>query len=127
MGVPLLKDKAWFWGSYGVQDIKTTTVYATKDDTMLQNYAAKLNLQIIPQNRFEAFIHVGGKNKWGRSASAALPDGYYQGGRYHFGSPIIKFQDEHMFGDSFFLSLKYAFSDAGFNLTPMMDSDFVKF
>lgn len=127
MGVPLLKDRAWFWGSYGVQDIKTTTVYATKDDTMLQNYAFKLNLQIIPQNRFEAFLHVGGKNKWGRSASAALPEGYYQGGRYHFGSPILKFQDEHMFGDSFFLSLKYAYSDAGFNLTPMMDLNFEKF
>jgi hypothetical protein len=127
IGLPLLKDKAWIWGSYGIQDIKTTTVYATKDDTLLQNYAAKLNLQIIPQNRFEAFVHVGGKNKWGRSASAALPDGYYQGGRYHFGSPILKFQDEHMFGDNLFVSLKYAFSDSGFNLTPMMDLNFEKF
>ena len=124
LGGPLVKDKAWFWGSYGVQDIKTSTVYGTKDDTLLTNYAAKLNLQIIPQNRFEAFIHAGKKEKWGRSASAALPDGYKQGGRYHFGSPIVKFQDEHMFGDNLFISLKYAFSDAGFNLTPMMDLEF---
>jgi hypothetical protein len=124
LGGPLVKDKAWLWGSYGVQDIKTTTVYQRPDDTLLQNYAAKLNVQIIPENRFEAFLHSGAKNKWGRSSSAALPGGYYQGGRYHFGSPILKFQDEHMFGDNLFMSLKYAFSDAGFNLTPMDDRDF---
>ena len=125
LGGPLVKDKAWLWGSYGVQDIKTTTVYAEPDDTLLVNYAAKLNVQIIPENRFEAFMHSGAKNKWGRSSSAELPGGYYQGGRYHFGSPILKFQDEHMFGDNLFVSLKYAFSDAGFNLTPMDDLDFV--
>jgi hypothetical protein len=124
LGLPLLKDKAWIWASYGIQDIKTTTVYATPDDTLLVNYVAKLNLQIIPQNRFEAFAHIGAKNKWGRSASASLPEGYYQGGRYYFGSPIYKLQDEHMFGDSLFVSAKYAYSDAGFNLTPMMDRDF---
>ncbi|MBN1273138.1 MAG: TonB-dependent receptor, partial [Candidatus Aminicenantes bacterium] len=92
IGIPLVKDRAWFWGSFGVQDIKTTTVYGTKDDTLMTNMAAKLNIQIIPENRFEAFIHVGKKEKFGRSASAALPDGYMQGGRYHFGSPILKFQ-----------------------------------
>jgi len=125
LGGPLVKDKAWLWGSYGVQDIKTTTVYQEPDDTLLVNYAAKLNVQIIPENRFEAFMHVGGKNKWGRSSSASNPEGLYQGGRYHFGSPILKFQDEHMFGDNLFVSLKYAFSDAGFNLTPMTDLSFV--
>ena len=124
LGGPLVKDKVWMWGSYGIQDIKTTTVYQEPDDTLLVNYAAKLNVQIVPENRFEAFLHVGGKNKWGRSSSATFPGGYYQGGRYHFGSPILKFQDEHMFGDNLFMSLKYAFSDAGFNLTPMDDRDF---
>ena len=124
LGGPLVKDKAWLWGSYGVQDIKTTTVYATKDDTLLTNYVAKLNLQIIPQNRFEAFMHVGGKEKWGRSTSTSNPEGLYQGGRYHFGSPIFKIQDEHSFGDNLFVSMKYAFSDAGFNMTPMTDLKF---
>ena len=127
LGLPLVRDHAWFWMSYGVQDIKTTTIYATPDDTLLSNIAAKLNLQIIPENRFEAFFHIGRKNKYGRSASSSLPDGYYQGGRYYMGSPILKLQDEHMFGDNLFVSVKYGFSDAGFNLTPMMDLDFEKF
>jgi len=124
MGVPIWKDHIWLWGSYGVQDIKTRTVYGRADDTLLQNYAFKLNAQIIPENRFEAFMHVGGKNKWGRSSSATLPGGYYQAGRYHFGSPIFKLQDEHMFGNNFFLSIQYTFSDSGFSLTPMDDRDF---
>jgi len=124
IGGPVVKDKAWLWGSYGVQDIRTKTVFGTSDDTLLQNYAFKMNVQIISENRFEAFLHSGAKNKWGRSTSQANPSGLYQGGRYHFGSPIFKLQDEHMFGDNLFMSLKYAFSDAGFNLTPMDDRDF---
>jgi len=126
LGLPLVKDKAWIWGSYGVQDIKTLTVYGKPDDTLLQNYVAKLNIQIIPQNRFEAFAHIGGKIKYGRSSTVQNPEGLYQQGRYHFGSPIYKLQDEHMFGDFLFLSVKYNFSDAGFSLTPMTDLDFNK-
>ncbi|MBD3413077.1 MAG: hypothetical protein GF421_01430, partial [Candidatus Aminicenantes bacterium] len=124
LGVPIWKDHIWAWGSYGVQNIKTTTVYGSPDDTLLQNYAFKLNAQVIPENRFEAFLHVGGKNKWGRSSSASFPGGFYQGGRYYFGSPIFKLQDEHMFGNNFFMSIRYSFSDAGFNLTPMDDMNF---
>ena len=124
IGMPLYPDKAWFWGSFGVQDIHAITVQGGPWDYAIQNYVAKLNLQIIPENRFEAFIHSGAKSADGRSASNSLPDGYLQGGRYHFGSPIVKFQDEHMFGENLFLSVKYAFSDAGFNLTPKMDPEF---
>ncbi len=124
MGGPVVRDKVWMWGSFGVQDIKTTTVYAQRDDTLLTNYAAKLNAQIIPQNRLELFVHIGGKEKWGRSGSSENPEGLYQSSRYHFGSPLIKVQDEHMFGSDLYLSLKFAYSNAGFNLTPMTDLDF---
>ena len=124
LGFPVVKDKAWAWFSYGVQDIKTTTIYGTKDDTLLENYVGKVNLQIIPQNRFEIFYHSGNKIKEGRSTSSSNPEGLYQQGRYHFGSPILKIQDEHMIGNDIFLSLKFAYSDAGFSLIPMTDRDF---
>jgi len=126
LGLPIVKDKVWFWGSYGVQDIGTFTVYGTKDDTLLENYVAKVNVQIIPQNRFEAFIHSGAKVKLGRSTSTSNPEGLAQAGRFHFGSPIFKLQDEHMFGSDMFVSLKFAYGDSGFSLTPMTDLDFVK-
>jgi len=123
VGGPLWKDKAWWWGSYGVQEIKTTIINGSKDDTFLTNFAGKINLQIIPQNRFEFFIHAGKKEKFGRSSSTSNPSGWNQRGKYHFGSPIIKVQDEHMFGDNLFVSAKYGFTDAGFGLWPANDVD----
>lgn len=121
MGGPLFKDKAWWWMSYGVQDIKTNNLYGVPDDTLLQNYAAKINLQLVPENRFEAFAHVGGKEKFGRSSSLTFPGGWHQFSKYHFGSPIYKIQDEHMFGDNLFVHLRWSFVDSGFNFRPMDD------
>jgi hypothetical protein len=121
IGGPLFKDKVWWWGSYGVQEIKTTVMSGGNDDTFLNNYAAKVNIQIIPENRLELFVHAGAKEKFGRDASSTLPAGRNQKGWYKFGSPIVKVQDEHMFGDSFFVSAKYGFSDAGFGLWPADD------
>ncbi len=123
LGFPIVKDKAWAWISYGIQDIKTRTVYQTPDDTLLENYVGKINVQPIQSNRLEIFYHSGGKKKWGRSASSSLPDGYQQAGRYYFGSPILKIQDEQMIGNNLFLSFKFGYSDAGFSLIPMMDTD----
>ena len=121
LGTPVIKDKAWFWGSFGVQDIQTTTIQDIPFDTLLTNFAAKINLQLLPANRFEAFIHAGKKEMWGRDSSPTFLPGRYQGAAFHFGSPIIKFQDEHMFGDSLFLSAKFSLINSGFNLTPMND------
>ncbi|MFQ6037893.1 MAG: carboxypeptidase regulatory-like domain-containing protein, partial [Candidatus Aminicenantales bacterium] len=123
MGGPLWVDKAWWWMSYGVQDIKTNVITGAADDTLLQNYAGKINLQLLPENRFEAFTHIGNKEKFGRSSSHSFPRGWHQTGKYHFGSPIYKIQDEHMFGDNLFLSAKWSFNDAGFNLIPMDDEE----
>jgi len=123
LGGPVLKDKLWWWMSVGVQDIKTTTLFGTDDDTLLINYAAKINLQIIPANRFEAFAHIGQKEKWGRSSSYSFPGGWHQTGSGYWGGPVYKLQDEHMFGDNFFVSAKFSYSDAGFNLIPMDDLD----
>ena len=123
IGGPFLKDKIWWWGSWGTQDIKTRVINGSKDDTLLVNYAGKVNVQLIPENRLELFIHSGAKLKYGRSASSVHPPGMNQRGKYHFGSPIAKIQDEHMFGDSLFVSAKYGFSDSGFGLWPADDMD----
>ena len=125
-GGPLWKDKAWWWVSYGVQGIKTRIINGSKDDTDLNNYAAKLNLQLIPENRFEFFIHAGDKKKYGRSSSTSNPSGWNQHGKYHFGSPILKIQDEHTFGSNLFVSAKYGFTDAGFGMWPANDEELTK-
>jgi hypothetical protein len=126
IGGPLLKDKIWWWGSWGTQDIKTKVLNGSNDDTLLVNMAAKVNIQLIPENRLELFIHAGDKKKWGRGSGSTYPAGRNQHGKYHFGSPILKIQDEHMFGDSFFVSAKFGFTDAGFGLWPADDEDLTK-
>jgi hypothetical protein len=123
VGGPIWKDKVWWWVSYGVQQIKTAIITGAFDDTYLNNYAAKLNIQPIPDNRLELFAHLGEKAKFGRSASTTYPNGWNQKGKYAFGSPILKVQDEHMVGNNLFLSAKFGHTDAGFGMWPAHDED----
>jgi hypothetical protein len=121
VGGPVLKDKIWWWGSYGIQEIKTIVAAGTSDNTFLTNLDAKLNFQLIPENRAEIFVQAGKKEKFGRSASLSVPLGWNQYGKYHFGSPTISIQDQHMFGDNLFVTVRYGFTDAGFGMWPVAD------
>jgi len=120
-GGPLVKDKVWWWGAYGVQDIFVYTMYRTKDQSLLNNYNFKINAQLLANNRFEALVTSGAKEKLGRNAAVAKPEGDHQRGKYYWGSPVIKLQDEHVFGNNLYVSLKYSFNDAGFGWKPMTD------
>jgi hypothetical protein len=122
-GGPFVKDKAWWWLSYGVQQVLTFNAVGTRDDTYLNNYNGKLNFQIIPSNRLELLYSLGAKKKYGRSASATFVEGYTQGSRFHFGNPTWKIQDEQMVGNDLFLSVRFGKSNAGFGYKPGMDLD----
>ncbi|MGZ5423597.1 MAG: carboxypeptidase regulatory-like domain-containing protein [Candidatus Aminicenantales bacterium] len=120
-GGPIIKDKLWGWGGYGVQDIFVYTVYGTKNQSLLNNYNFKLNAQLLPNNRLEASIMVSAKENLGRNASAAKPEGSRQQGRYHWGNPLILVQDEQSLGNSLYLSLKYSRNDTGLTHRPTTD------
>jgi hypothetical protein len=135
-GGPIIKDKLWWWGAYGVQDIFTytlpsrtgigVTTPAAASKALLNNYNFKINAQVLANNRFEALVTSGAKESFGRNAGPEKPEGDHQTGKYHWGSPIVKLQDEHVFGNNFYLSLKYSFNDAGFGWRPIPD-EAVKF
>ena len=126
MGGPLIKDKIWWWGSWANQEIKTTVITGVRDDTYLTQLAFKLNFQLLPNNRAEFMIHASEKEKFGRSSSLNFPPGWNQHGKYHFGSPIFKFQDDHMFGDKLFVSAKLGYTDQGFGMWPANDEEITK-
>jgi len=125
-GGPVIKDKIWWWAAYGIQQIQTLNLVNKRDDTYLNNYTAKVNFQLIPENRAELFFQAGDKKKFGRSSSESFPEGWNQGSKFHFGNPTWKFQDEHMFGDNLFLSVRVGASDAGFGMSPANDLDLKK-
>jgi hypothetical protein len=121
-GGPIWKDKAWLWGSYGVQDIKNFTIVNVADNTLLSNYVAKLDVAAIPGNNLEIFMHSGNKEKFGRDSDPYWnPLGNHQTARFHFGTPIWKAQDDQMIGDNLLVSFKFGYSHAGFLFLPMQN------
>jgi hypothetical protein len=122
-GGPIVKDKAWWWMSYGIQQVKTYNQLNVADDTYLNNYGGKLNFQIIPSNRLEVLYQLNDKIKFGRSSSEYFPPGWRQGSKGFFGAPILKIQDEQMFGNNLFLSARAGTSNGGFGMRPENDLD----
>lgn len=125
-GGPILKDKIWWWGAYGVQQVQTINAVNIRDDSYLTNYNGKLNFQLIPANRAEILYSAGDKKKFGRSSSVSFPPGWNQHSNFYFGNPTYKIQDEHMFGDNLFVSFRYGLSNAGFGLWPANDEKITK-
>jgi len=124
-GGPLAKDKVWWWGSYGIQDIFVYTILGAPERALLNNYGFKLNAQLLANNRLEAFIQSGEKEKLGANSSPATPEGNHQVGKHHWGNPVFLFQDEQIFGNDLYLSLKASLVDSGFGFKPMVDEGLI--
>jgi hypothetical protein len=103
MGGPIKRGRAWYWGSFGKQDIKVgvegfykptascqemkaalminPTAYAVRDIwgcletdlTTLNNYNGKVSVQLSNQNRFSAYANFAEKVRNARDASDLRP------------------------------------------------------
>ncbi|HRC84240.1 MAG TPA: carboxypeptidase regulatory-like domain-containing protein [Thermoanaerobaculia bacterium] len=124
-GGPLVADRLWIWGSYGVQDIDLLTLAGVRgstgpgshDKTKIESYAAKINAQLGANNSLTAFYHYGTKEKSGRNASPTrpAPTTWNQKGP----TPIYKLEDLHTFGSSFYLTGMASYVGGGFSLEPI--------
>ncbi len=116
-GGPIVKDKFWFYGSWGVQDIDSLTLANTSDETWLASGYLRMDYHITPSTRFNAFIQYDNKQKWGRywyDATQQDADTVWnQDGPGYF----YKGELEQMFGD-FYLDAKVIYTDGGFYLHP---------
>lgn len=110
------KDRAWLWAAYDKNDIKNFVISGAPDDTVLENTAYKLNVQITDANSFVATRNEGDKIKTGRDASIARPPEttWNQEGP----SPLTKYEDTHVFNSKFFLTASWSEIEGGFSLTP---------
>jgi hypothetical protein len=123
LGGPIIKDRLWFYGTYGKQDIRLVTLTQTNDKTLLPSYNGKLNWQATGNTMLSAYYFLGSKQKFGRGVGYplnesdtflfnqdnAFTDGGLPGG-------LWKFQADHTFSPNFFISAKAAYYDTGFGL-----------
>jgi hypothetical protein len=123
LGGPIIKDKLWFYGTWGKQDIRLTRLVGTPDKTLLPSYNGKLNWQMTSSTMVSAFYFLGSKQKFGRGVGYpvtesddflwnqdnAFTEGGLPGGMW-------KAEINHTFSPSFFMSAKAAYYDTGFGL-----------
>ena len=72
LGGPIVKDKLWFYGTYGKQDIQLLPPDQTPDKTLLPSYNVKLNWQATANTMVSAFYFLGSKQKFGRAPGFAV-------------------------------------------------------
>jgi len=116
-GGPIVKDKVWFYGSYGIQDLGTFGITGVADNTWLESGYFRLDGQLTKNTRANLFYEYDNKQKWGRTnwgAAYQAPETLWdQVGP----TPIYKAEIEQMFGD-FFINAKIAYTHNTFHLVP---------
>jgi hypothetical protein len=135
LGGPIVKDKLWFWGSFGRNDIRIVRLNQTKDKTILKNWNGKLNWQASSNDMVSLFWFNGAKIKLGRSPGQATNEAdtflWNQGNFYPeegCGVPcglhgLWKAEWNHTFSPNFFLTGKYAYYGWGYGFDPRGGAD----
>ncbi|MCC7417296.1 MAG: TonB-dependent receptor [Acidobacteria bacterium] len=127
LGGPILKDRAWFYASYSVQDIKLfRRTSGVVDRTQLKNPNLKVNWQATPNDMFSLLYFNGSKVKEHRSPGTTgittdAPTATFHQDNAYTDTPLhglFKLADDHVFGSNLFVSGKYAYYNTGFLLTP---------
>jgi hypothetical protein len=128
IGGPVVKDKAWFYGSYSLQDVRLVRrAGALVDRTQLKNPDVKLNWQATKRDMVSFLYFDGFKIKDGRSPGVSgilfdtptatwHQDNAYSDAKLH---GLWKLADDRTIGSNMFVSAKYAYYNTGFILDPI--------
>ncbi|HSP16480.1 MAG TPA: carboxypeptidase regulatory-like domain-containing protein [Thermoanaerobaculia bacterium] len=129
-GGPILKDKIWFWGAYGKQNIAvlTPTLLASGerslDKTTLTGENIKVNAQPLASNSLVFVDSYDAKVKLGRNVgiTRAPETGWNQNDNYKNGvgsltDPTLwKIEDTQLIGSNLYLTGLYSKVQGGFQL-----------
>ena len=128
---PIIKDKMWFWGSYGKNDIRIQRLNQLRDKTLLKNWNAKLNWAAGKNDMISALWFNGAKVKLGRDPGVVgNPDQSFLWNQGNFypeeGCGIScglhglwKVEWNHTFSPNFYLNAKYAYYGWGYGFDPI--------
>jgi hypothetical protein len=125
IGGPIVKDRLWFFGSYGKQDIRIVRLNQTLDKTLLEDYTGKVNWQATQNDMLSLLYFRGSKLKFGRFVGGLgvnnEQDSFLRdqgnGGKYPLYG-IANFEWNHVFNPNFFANVKLSRQNTGFSLTP---------
>jgi len=133
VGGPIIKDKLWFWGSYGRNDIRIIRLNQTNDRTILKNTNAKISWSATSADQVSGFYFNGAKEKFGRSPGQAGTEDdsflwnqgnfYPEDGFLHPLHGLWKIEDNHVFGPNLYVSGKYAWYGWGYGFAPRGGTD----
>jgi hypothetical protein len=116
LGGPILKDKLWAWGTIGKTNPRNRTLIGTLDETILKNYALKVDGSANANVRGNFTFFEGNKVKHGRDAGPTRPPEttFDQEGP----TKLFKGEGNFVVGNNLFASARFAYISGGFSLTP---------
>ncbi len=116
-GGPIFKDKLWFWLGYGIQDIRLLSINNYPQDTRIESFNAKLNFQLSAKDRGELAFIYNDKTVFSYNVGPKRPpEATYD--QVTNGNPLVKLEYEHVFSDTFLLSLKMAHNWGSYGFDP---------
>src|SRR6266849_5601937 len=127
LGGPLMHDKAWFYGSYSIQDVRLVRRSGNLvDRTQLKNPNVKVNWQATRKDMVSFLYFDGFKIKDNRSPGTSgitfdAPTATFHQDNAYTDSPLhglFKIADDRVISPNMFLTAKYAYYNTGFLLTP---------